>query len=135
MAGYNPFIWVKHSQGGAQINVPAPDKYQVNVQKTSKAGAGRTEDWRMKTMFTGKLLQIQAEWTNVSIEDAQAILNAFDPDNKNSYWVKVLTPQYGIITEEVYCGDVPAPLFDTATNRWESISIELVSIESKWRST
>lgn len=132
---YNPIVWVRHSENGSNILVPAPDKYQVNIQKTSKAGAGRTEDWRMKTMFTGKLLQIQAEWTNVSIEDAQAILNAFDPDNKNSYWVKVLTPQYGTITEEVYCGDIPAPLLDTATNRWESISIELVSIESKWRST
>jgi len=132
---YNPIVWVRHSENGSNILVPAPDKYQVNIQKTSKEGAGRTEDWRMKTMFTGKLIQIQAEWTNVSIEDAKTILNAFDPDDVESIWVRCITPQYGEISEEMYCGDIPAPLLDTATNRWESISIELVSIESKWRST
>ena len=74
MADYNPI----RSVDGKAIKCPSGYKYSLN--DISASDAGRTEDTNMDKKRIGQCVKLEMEWQNVSIEDAAAIIQAFNPE-------------------------------------------------------
>ena len=72
MADYNPI----RSVNGKAVKCPSGYKYSLN--DISASDAGRTEDTNMDKKRIGQCVKLEMEWQNVSIEDAAAIIQAWD---------------------------------------------------------
>ena len=62
------------------VAMPCPSKYDWKLSDVSSADAGRTEDGKMHKEKIAQKVHIELEWQNVSDEEAQTILTAFDPE-------------------------------------------------------
>lgn len=133
MNAVNPIEWVRHTQNGEKLYVPPPDVYSVNGKKLSKGTATRTESYYLNPQFVGRDQIVHVGWTDVSFEEAQQILKAFDPDNRQGIWVRFLSPWYGWIEEEMYTGDVPAPMMSRDKVFWEKIEFDVTTKQTRWR--
>lgn len=133
MDAVNPIEYVRHSANGPKLYVPTPDIYSVNGKKLSKSSVKRSESYYLNPQFVGRDFIIHIGWQDVSFEDAQTILNAFDPDKKQGIWVRYLNPWHGWIEEEMYTGDIPAPMLNLKKVYWEKIEFDCTTKQTRWR--
>ena len=133
MESVNPIECVRHSENGPNLYVPVPHIYSVSGKKLSKDTATRTESYYMHPDFVGRDQIIHIGWEKPTFEQGKTILNAFDPDRLQGIWVKFLSPWYGWIVEEMYTGDVPAPMMKRSKVYWETIEFDLTTKQTKWR--
>lgn len=111
------------------VEIPQPDSYQWAEQDISASDAGRTEDTVMHKNRIGQTQQLQLEWKFVPISDAAVILKAFDPEY---FTVEYLDAKAGgYISKEFYVGDRSAPLYNADSDRWESITFNLIARSGK----
>lgn len=107
------------------VEILQPDSYQWSEQDISASDAGRTEDTVMHKNRIGQTQQLQLEWKFVSISDAAVILNAFAPEY---FTIEYLDAKAGgYISKEFYVGDRSAPLYNADSNRWESITFNVIA--------
>lgn len=129
----DPIEWVRHSENGANVPYPEPDRCTVTSKKLSKGTAKRSLSYYLNPEFVGKDIIIHLEWIQPSFEEAQAILNAFDPDRRQGIWVKFYHAQYGWLTEEMVCGDTPTEYEPGLKAYCKQIVLDLTTKQTKWR--
>lgn len=125
--------WVRHSENGSNIYVPAPDDYELVEPKLSKSTAKRTVNYYLNPEYVGRDIKIHLIWLDVPFETAQKIINAFDPERQQGIWVRFLSPRYGWITEEMICGDIPVKAMKREKVFWEKLEFDLTTKQTKWR--
>ena len=74
MLSYNPIESVDSA------SIPVPSKYDWKLSDVSSSDAGRTEDGKMHKKRIAQKTHIELEWKNVSDNDAETILTAFQPE-------------------------------------------------------
>lgn len=123
LESYNPIATVD----GAVI--PCPSSYKWSLEDISSDDAGRTEDTVMHKERIGQVIKLELAWQNVGIEDAAAILQAFDPEYVT---VKYLDAREGkFLTSVFYRGNQTAPLYNSTLGVWESISFNLIEQDGR----
>lgn len=115
---YNPIMSVDG------VAVRSPSVYQWNLQDVSSPDAGRTEDALMHKKRIAQKVKLQLAWNNIRIEDASAILNAFDDE-----YVEVcyLDPKAGgYLTKTFYVGDRSSPMYNNTCNVWSNVAFNII---------
>ena len=115
---YNPIMSVDG------IAVRSPSIYQWSLQDVSSPDAGRTEDALMHKKRISQKVKLQLAWNNIRIEDASAILNAFDPEY---IMVSYLDPKVGgYVEKRFYVGDRSAPMYNNTCNVWSNVAFNII---------
>nr|DAT82599.1 MAG TPA: hypothetical protein [Caudoviricetes sp.] len=104
--------------------VKCPSSYQWKMQDISASDAGRTEDTKMDKKRIGQIRKIEFEWQNVSIEDAAAILQAFNPEYIEVCYLDAMTGTYR--TSEFYVGDRSTPLYNAKLGVWNNVAFNII---------
>lgn len=104
--------------------VKCPSSYQWKMQDISASDAGRTEDTKMDKKRIGQIRKIELEWQNVSIKDAAAILQAFNPEYIEVCYLDAMTGTYR--TSEFYVGDRSTPLYNTKLGVWNNVAFNII---------
>lgn len=101
---YNPIQGVRtNGSTGAYTIVPSPSKYDWKLSDVSSHDAGRTEDGLMHKERITQKVHIELEWAYIGDNDAQTILNAFDPE-----YIDVKYYDYkskAVVSKTFYVGD------------------------------
>jgi hypothetical protein len=104
--------------------VKCPSSYQWKMQDISASDAGRTEDTKMDKKRIGQIRKIELEWQNVSITDAAAILQAFNPEYIEVCYLDAMTGTYR--TSEFYVGDRSTPLYNAKLGVWNNVAFNII---------
>lgn len=104
--------------------VKCPSSYQWKMQDISASDAGRTEDTKMDKKRIGQIRKIELEWQNVSITDAAAILQAFNPEYIEVCYLDAMTGTYR--TSEFYVGDRSTPLYNSKLGVWNNVAFNII---------
>ena len=104
--------------------VKCPSSYQWKMQDISASDAGRTEDTKMDKKRIGQIRKIELEWQNVSITDAAAILQAFNPEYIEVCYLDAMTGTYR--TSELYVGDRSTPLYNAKLGVWNNVAFNII---------
>ena len=104
--------------------VKCPSSYQWKMQDISASDAGRTEDTKMDKKRIGHIRKIELEWQNVSITDAAAILQAFNPEYIEVCYLDAMTGTYR--TSEFYVGDRSTPLYNAKLGVWNNVAFNII---------
>jgi hypothetical protein len=104
--------------------VKCPSSYQWKMQDISASDAGRTEDTKMDKKRIGQIRKIELEWQNVSITDAAAILQAFNPEYIEVCYLDAMTGSYR--TSEFYVGDRSTPLYNAKLGVWNNVAFNII---------
>lgn len=104
--------------------VKCPSSYQWKMQDISASDAGRTEDTKMDKKRIGQIRKIEFEWQNVSIADAAAILQAFNPEYIEVCYLDAMTGTYR--TSEFYVGDRSTPLYNAKLGVWNNVAFNII---------
>lgn len=129
----SPIAWVRHSQNGAELPFPEPDKCTVTAKKLSKDTAKRSLSYYLNPEYVGKDIIIHLEWNTPSFEEGSQILNTFDPDFLQGIWVKFYHVQYGWLIEEMVCSDVPTEFEPGKKAYCKQIVLDLTTKQTRWR--
>lgn len=114
---YNPIRAVD----GAVI--PCPSQYQWSINDISDKDAGRTEDGLMHKMRIDRKRKLELEWQNVTLSEANAVLEAFAPEYVR---VECLDPlANGYVTKTFYSGDQTSPAYNTRLGIW-TVSFNII---------
>ena len=115
---FNPLV----SVNGATVK--APDSFTPTLSDVSASDAGNSEDGTMWKKRIGQKLQYAISYTNITREDAAAVLAAFNPE----YVIcNILNPASGETEDiEFYVGDRNIGSFNAVTERWESLSFNII---------
>lgn len=106
------------------VSIKCPSDYKWKEQDISDNAAGRDSAYVMNKSRKAQIVALELKWKNVSIEDASAILKAFDPE-----YVRVcyLDAKAGVWREsEFYTGDRAAPLYNGELGVWKEISFNII---------
>lgn len=125
---------VSHATGYAQVNmfgkaIKCPSGYKYSLNDISASDAGRTEDTNMDKKRIGQCVKLEMEWQNVSIEDAAAIIQAFNPEYVKICYLDARLGKYR--TSEFYTGDKPAQLYNSRKGIWSSVSFNAIERSGK----
>lgn len=104
--------------------VKCPSSYQWKMQDISASDAGRTEDTKMDKKRIGQIRKIELEWQNVSITDAAAILQVFNPEYIEVCYLDAMTGTYR--TSEFYVGDRSTPLYNAKLGVWNNVAFNII---------
>lgn len=104
--------------------VKCPSSYQWKMQDISASDAGRTEDTKMDKKRIGQIRKIELEWQNLSITDAAAILQAFNPEYIEVCYLDAMTGTYR--TSEFYVGDRSTPLYNAKLGVWNNVAFNII---------
>lgn len=104
--------------------VKCPSSYQWKMQDISASDAGRTEDTKMDKKRIGQIRKIELEWQNVSVTDAAAILQAFNPEYIEVCYLDAMTGTYR--TSEFYVGDRSTPLYNAKLGVWNNVAFNII---------
>ena len=120
---YNPL----QSVGGVS-NIPAPSTYVWKLEDISAPDAGRTENGYMQKKRIGQVVGLELGWQNITTEQANVILNAFQDEYIN---VTYIDPQFGsgslyTNTLEFYVGNRSAPMYNATLGLWSNVSFNLI---------
>ena len=115
---YNP---IREVDG---VYVPVPSKYEYDLQDISNSKAGRTEDEIMHKNRTAQKVTLSLEWNTVSIADAAVLLQTFNPEYVRITYLDGMAG--GFLTKTFDIGDRHAPLFNSKTGLWDSISFNAI---------
>lgn len=74
-------------------------------------------------------MKLEMEWQNVSIEDAAAIIQAFNPEYVKICYLDARLGKYR--TSEFYTGDKPAQLYNSRKGIWSSVSFNAIERSGK----
>lgn len=119
MESFNPLMTVNGS------SVPCPSTYKWSEEDISASDAGRTEDGAMDKQMIGRVVKLELEWINVSIENGSIILKAFDSEYLT---VKYLDAKEGkFVTSTFYAGNRSSPLYNSKLGVWSKIAFNLVA--------
>ena len=122
--GANPIYAV-----GDITNIPPPSSYVWKLEDTSAPDAGRTEDGKMWKKRIGQVVGIELSWQNVTTEDANKILKAFNPEYVNVTYIDPMigTSSNGYYhTLQFYVGNRSAPMYNWKKGLWSNISFNLI---------
>ena len=72
----------------------------------------------------GQIRKIELEWQNVSITDAAAILQAFNPEYIEVCYLDAMTGTYR--TSEFYVGDRSTPLYNAKLGVWNNVAFNII---------
>lgn len=86
-------------------------------------------DRNMDKKRIGQCVKLEMEWQNVSIEDAAAIIQAFDPEYVKICYLDAKLGKYR--TSEFYTGDKPAQLYNSRKGIWSSVSFNAIERSGK----
>lgn len=100
--------------------VRCPSSYVWKLSDINSKDAGLTEDLTMNTMRNGQFVTIDLSWNNVTINEAASLLKAFRPEYITIEYLDALHGNY--VTSEFYVSDKNAPLYNSKTGLWNSIS-------------
>ena len=104
--------------------VKAPDSFVPTVSDISASDAGNSEDGTMWKKRLGQKLQFAITYTNITRTDAASVLQAFAPEY---IYCEILDPAYGDIKNiEFYVGDRTFGTFNAVTDRWESLTFNII---------
>lgn len=94
---------------GSLADVPTPTDIGWGLQDVSSSDAGRVQDANstMYKMRVGQKRKLQLSWANPTLEEASAILQAFNPEYVFVQYVDIMTGGYEL--REFYVGDRSAP--------------------------
>lgn len=115
---YNPL----RSVDGKAIKCPS--SFQWKLEDISASDAGRTEDTKMDKKRIGQIRKLELEWQNISMEDAAAILQAFNPEYITVCYLDAMKGDW--VTSEFYVGNRSAPLYNSRLHVWNNISFNIV---------
>lgn len=118
MNNYNPI----RSVNG--VAVKSPSVYKWKGEDLSAADAGRTEDGNMNKMRIGQIVGIELQWNKVSIQEASALLKAFDPEYIDVCYLDAKEGKY--VTANFYVGDRSAPLYNGELGLWDNIAFNII---------
>ena len=77
----NPIQGVREKGStAAYTTVPSPSKYDWKLSDVSSPTSGRTEDGLMHKDRITQKVHLELEWAYIGDNDAQTILNAFNPE-------------------------------------------------------
>lgn len=130
MAGFNPIdkVGTKLSSDGTiadGVTLPAPTTYQYKWEDISDSSAKRTEDMEMHKNRKGRVAGIDLSWSKVKISDCSKIIKAFKPEY---VYIRYLDAETGAFeTRLFYTGPGTAPLFNTETGKWDSLSFQITT--------
>lgn len=90
-------------------DVKTPDAISWGLQDISSADAGRTQDAgnTMQKMRVSQKRKLQLSWSDPTLEEASAILTAFNPEYVHVRYVDVMAGGYEV--REFYVGDRSSP--------------------------
>ena len=115
---FNPLISVNG------VSVKAPDSFTPTISDISASDAGNAEDGTMYKKRIGQKLQYAISYTNITREDAATVLNAFSPEYIHC---NILNPATGELQNiEFYVGDRNIGSFNAVTDRWKSLSFNII---------
>jgi len=125
MASYNPYNPIRGiGIGTSAVYVPAPSKYQWDLQDISDSDAGRTEDELMHKNRLGQKVKLELEWEAVNLEEGSTILTAFNPEYVVLEYLDAMAGTYLIKT--FYIGDRSSVLYNAITGLWDTISFSAI---------
>lgn len=124
MAETNEFNPIETVDGAA---VPCPSTYVYDLADVSQSDAGRTEDGEMQKKRMGQQVRLQLAWAYPDLENASAVLAAFNPEYISVKYWDVKEGSY--VTREFYVGDRSAPMYNFRLGRMENVSFNIVSRE------
>lgn len=101
-----------------------PSTYLWKLEDVSAPDAGRTEDALMHKKRIGSLIGLELQWNYVTVEEAAAILAAFQPEYINVCYLDALAGDY--VTAEFYVGNRSTPLYNAKLGLWENISFNII---------
>nr|DAG16230.1 MAG TPA: protein of unknown function DUF5037 [Bacteriophage sp.] len=104
--------------------VKCPSSYQWKMQDISASDAGRTEDTKMDKKRIGQIRKIELEWQNVTVKEASAILQAFNPEYITVCYLDAMTGTYR--TGEFYVGDRSTPLYNAKLGVWNNVAFNII---------
>ena len=113
----SPIRWVSsvsNPSSSQMVYVKSPSKFDYELEDVSESDAGRTEDGNMQKMRIGQVNKINAEWQNISTDDAKTLMQMF---NAEYFYVNFLDPFSGTYhTEYMYRGNISASMY----SNWNS---------------
>lgn len=104
--------------------VKCPSSFQWKLQDVSESDAGRTEDTVMDKKRIGQCVKLEIEWQNITVEEASAILQAFNPEYIMITYLDAM--QGGYRTSEFYVGDRSAPLYNAKLGVWKNVAFNCI---------
>lgn len=118
MSDYNP---IRSVDG---VAVKCPSSYKWSLEDVSSPDAGRTEDTVMDKMRIGQIVKLDLSWNGLTMDEAAAILKAFNPEYINVCYLDAMQGKY--VTSEFYVGNRSAPLYSAATGRWSNVVFNII---------
>ncbi|MCD8201746.1 MAG: hypothetical protein LUD47_06765 [Clostridia bacterium] len=125
---------VTKTVGTHVTDLPAPSKYELDIEDVSASDSGRTEDTVMGKGMLGTCTSLSLTWNYLTSDDAHRILEAF----KHEYiWVKYFDIEKGeagsdyMRDSEFYVGNRSASLYNSQLNLWSSISFKIIERSAK----
>lgn len=107
-------------------NIKDPSVFEWGLQDVSDKAAGRTEDTIMHKNRIAQKRKLKLSWNNPTLEDASAILQAFNPEYINITYPDALAGKNE--TRTFYVGDRTAPVRAWASNykRYTQITFDVI---------
>ena len=104
--------------------IKSPSSYTWQQQDLSAADAGRTEDGKMHKERIRNIVALNLAWNNITTEDAQSILRAFESEY---LMVEYIDPMLGgYVEKEFYVGDRSSPMYNCELELWSSLTFNLI---------
>ena len=85
-------------------------------------GRGRARRSVQKRL--GQCVKLELEWKYTTIQEAAAILKAFNPEYIKVTYLDAMAGEWK--TSEFYVGDRAVPMYNSRMRRWEGISFNII---------
>lgn len=118
MPNYNPIVSVDG------VAVPCPSSYTYNLEDTSAADAGRTEDGVMHKKRIGQVVGLDLAWQNIPTSAVSQILQAFNPEYITVVYLDAM--QGTTVTKIFYVGNRSAPMYNARKGLWSNVSFKII---------
>lgn len=118
MPNYNPIVSVDG------VAVPCPSSYTYNLEDTSAADAGRTEDGVMHKKRIGQVVGIDLAWQNIPTSQVSQILQAFNPEYITVVYLDAM--QGTTVSKIFYVGNRSAPMYNARKGLWSNVSFKII---------
>lgn len=118
MPNYNPIVSVNG------VAVPCPSSYTYNLEDTSAADAGRTEDGVMHKKRIGQVVGIDLAWQNIPTSQVSQILQAFNPEYITVVYLDAM--QGTTVSKVFYVGNRSAPMYNARKGLWSNVSFKII---------
>ena len=118
MPNYNPIVSVDG------VAVPCPSSYTYNLEDTSAADAGRTEDGVMHKKRIGQVVGLDLAWQNIPTSAVSQILQAFNPEYITVTYLDAMAGT--TLTKIFYVGNRTAPMYNARKGLWSNVSFKII---------